>query len=148
MAYRLPNFNLDCRISNNGGTTPGLVTFPGDVHNCQKYLLSRQQPQYTALTWWWGQLSCIFRVEYGPFIAIYSDDITQWGLAWIECPAFSGYYYRVFSYEVAHQGFANEYIAIHAPPCDPNAFPIWPASASFDAFPGGSFPPNMGPPGS
>jgi len=130
MAYSLPVFNLTCNVAVAANTQPINITTWYGPYDCQKYILSRQQPGVTAFTWWWGQLTPIFRIDPATFFPVWGDDTAGWGLSFVECPAGSGMYYRVFSWEIMHQGFSNAYPAVSAQRCTEEGFPIQPNSAN------------------
>jgi len=145
MAYSLPNFNLDLVISVQPQTSPNNVSTWYGPYDCQKYILSRQQPGVTAFTWWWGQLTPIFRVNLTQMAVDFGLDYAGWGLAYLECPVGSFHYYRIFSWEIMHQGFPNEYAAISAEMCDPDGFPVQPNSATTAGWLSPPLLPNLGP---
>jgi len=145
VAYNLPTFNLQLLISVQFQTSPANVTTWWGPYDCQKYILSRQQPGITAFTWWWGQLTPIFRVNKPQMEVDFGVDFPYWGLAFIECPAGSGHFYRIFSWEIMHEGFPNEYVAISAEMCDTDGMPVQPNSATTTTWTNPPVYPNLGP---
>jgi len=124
MSYTLPEFNLTMKYAIDGTQQPqNVVTWYGP-YNCQKYLPSRPVLNQSAFVWWWGYFVPLFRVDPATFLAYWGDDPDGWDPAYIECPDGSGQYYRVFAFEMMHQGFPNQYPVFASVRCSGDSNPL------------------------
>lgn len=144
MVYTLPNFNLTCLVT-QGPDAPssGPTTF--GPFDCQKYISSREASYIPAGTWFWDPLSPYFRIKKDAWYTQFTNDLLIWEIGFLELVPTSGIWYRIFSYEIMHEGFPNEYVVLVGRRCFLSGSPWFPGTATEDGYPLAELPPNMGP---
>jgi hypothetical protein len=109
MAYGLPQFNYSIRVSNDNVAPVNGPNWLGPVM-AQKYINSRSWLHLSSVATTIGPAIVQFRFEPVAFYAIFPrDQVSYWNLAMIEFDAAAAVYYRIWSWEVMHWGFPNEY---------------------------------------
>lgn len=130
MPVTLPDFNLLAEVSTGAptpsfGTTWSLTSAP-----VQRYVYSRRDPD-AGLAAYWGKVYSQFRFEPTYFYSVFTpNNLFDWDIGYIECPSGSGLYFRVIDWDVAHEGFTNEYPVVWAFRCNPDGYPMYSASAN------------------
>lgn len=145
MAFTLPVFNMTTKISTDYGAPNSGLSFSADLA-CQKYIYSRAYPNIGSTANYWGAPAVEWRYESTAFYALFDpNNIHGWGLSIIRVEPNASVYYRVWWWEIMHQGFDNEYPVVYALLCNPNdGMYVTPGSANQDNVPLG-FPYLMGP---
>lgn len=119
--YGKPNYNLLASLwTDVDNAWPG-DAYPPNIDNmpCQKYILSKLPTEMTPpvvgdyWTMWEAPIIFRFPFTFSPFTA----PRTQWLINCIECPAYSGQFYRAAWYEIMHEGFANAYAVVVSVQC-------------------------------
>lgn len=138
MAYTLPVFNLDSRITTDV-TSPNEGPTWGANILCQKYTSTKWPGRGEAQALYSGGYFVQLRFEPVAFYAQFPlSSIWQWALTFVELgTAGSQQWYRIYSWEVAHQGFANEYPFCIACLCDHTDWALFipPGSANTNGIP-------------
>jgi len=145
MSISLPQFNLNVEITTTYGAPNGALTWTGP-YACQKYIYSRRDPDPGSLASYWGQSICQFRMEPTAFYAAFAlVNMPTWGIVLLRFNSSPIRYYRVFNWEVVHEGLPNEYPAIWAQMCRASdGMFITPGGGNTNGVPVG-FPYLMGP---
>lgn len=130
MAYTLPTFNLNYRIDDSGNVPDqgGLNWFLEST--CQRYVPNKRDPDM-AYTTYWGRVVSQFRLEPTDFYSVQSiTNIVNWNLGIIECGVGDEVYFRVFDWDIMHQGFPNEYPVVWAYRIHSSGYPFQGATAN------------------
>lgn len=108
--YTPPSFNLLCDIWLVPNAPANTATADIEEYPCQKYLLSRKGPVLPCRDWqdWMVHVLIRFPRESG-LVFNFAGPWPSWDITYFECPTGSGQYYRVYQYDIQHEGFVNEY---------------------------------------